>query len=316
MIDLRLLKIFTEVVKHRFVNVAAEKLKITPSAVSQAISVLEKDLGQKLFERDSRPLSLTTSGRVLFLEGEDLLIQANEVEGRLKRKSNFFPQLRLGLGESVCQTIGPWLVSALDQYCGNLSVQTQFTKPLVARMEGERLDVVVAPYDFFSEKDSIRQPFLEEDYLLVLHKDIPLPSTKEMWQDMATSFPYICYNDDSSDLVEAERILRSMDIHVRKRMESATSYMLMGLVSLKKGWTIVPPLNIYCGKEFYKNCQFVEIPNIFQRKRTMWISARRGKDFELKFVTNTLREIAKEKLLFEISNIEQELVRHCCFRKD
>jgi len=316
MIDLRLLKIFTEVVKYRFVNVAAEKLKITPSAVSQAISVLEKDLGQKLFERDSRPLSLTTSGRVLFLEGEALLIQAKEVEGRLKRKSDFLPQLRLGLGESVCQTIGPWIISALDQYCGNLSVQTQFTKPLVERMEGERLDVVVAPYDFFPEKDSIRQPFLDEDYLLVLHKDIRLPTTEEMWRDMAASSPYICYNDDSSDLVEAERILRSMDVHVSKRIESATSYMLMGLVSLKKGWTIVPPLNICCGKEFYKNCQFIEIPKIFQRKRTMWVSAGRGKDFEMKFVTNQLREIAKEKLLLEVSNIEPKLISHCCFRED
>lgn len=250
MLDLKLLKIFAEVVKCRYVNVAAEKLAITPSAVSQAIAVLEKDLDQKLFERDSRPLRLTTSGRVLYLEGESLLIQAKEVEGRLKKKEGFLPQLRLGLSESVCQTIGPWLISALEQYCGNLSVQTQFTKPLVERMEGEYLDVVVAPYDFFSEKDSIRHPFLEEDYLLVLHKDIRVPTTKEIWQKMASSFPYIRYNEDSSDLVEAERILRSLDIRVGKAIESATSYMLMGLVSLKKGWTIIPPLNIYCGKNF------------------------------------------------------------------
>lgn len=316
MIDLKLLKIFTEVVKCRFVNVAAEKLAITPSAVSQAIAVLEKDLGQKLFERDSRPLRLTTSGRVLFLEGESLLIQAKEVEGRLKKKEGFLPQLRLGLGESVCQTIGPWLIATVEKHCGNLSVQTQFTKPLVERMVGEHLDVVVSPYDFFPEKDSIRHSFLEEDYLLVLHKDIPVPTNEEMWQNMASSFPYIRYNEDSSDLVEAEKIIRFLDVRIEKAIESATSYMLMGLVYLKKGWTIIPPLNICCGKEFYEHCKFAEIPKRVQRKRTMWISARRGKDFELQFLTNQLQSIAEEKLVSEFHSFDPKLMKYCRFSQN
>ena len=62
---------------------AAERLGITPSAASQAVARLETQLGQPLFERDSRPLRLTSTGRMLLLEGRPLIEAADSLKNRL-----------------------------------------------------------------------------------------------------------------------------------------------------------------------------------------------------------------------------------------
>ena len=56
----RYTRTFLTVARERSFLKAAQKLRITQSAVSQKMSALEASLGVKLFDRSTRPLSFTT----------------------------------------------------------------------------------------------------------------------------------------------------------------------------------------------------------------------------------------------------------------
>ncbi|WP_165854934.1 LysR family transcriptional regulator [Marinobacter sp. JSM 1782161] len=68
---------FEAVARHGRVARAADDLKVSPSAVSQQIKLLEEVLGVSLFRRDKRQLSLT-------LEGEQLFTAATSAFGLLR----------------------------------------------------------------------------------------------------------------------------------------------------------------------------------------------------------------------------------------
>jgi molybdate transport repressor ModE-like protein len=65
MIDPRRLQVLTEVARQGSFNRAAAELRLTPSAVSQQISALERTVGTPVFRRSTRGVELTDAGRVL-----------------------------------------------------------------------------------------------------------------------------------------------------------------------------------------------------------------------------------------------------------
>lgn len=78
-LSLRGLRTFCVAAKHESFRVAGEALFITSSAVSHQIKGLEQELGQQLFDRNSRDLKLTEVGRSLYDEIGPLIEQLNQV---------------------------------------------------------------------------------------------------------------------------------------------------------------------------------------------------------------------------------------------
>jgi len=86
MIDVRRLAVLREVARHGSFNRAAAALRLTPSAVSQQISALERGLGVAVVRRSPRGVELTGAGRVLAEASDAItaeLANAEEEIGRL-----------------------------------------------------------------------------------------------------------------------------------------------------------------------------------------------------------------------------------------
>lgn len=81
-ISLRGLRAFCFAAEHESFRDAAEKLFITASAVSHQIKNLEDELGQKLFDRTSRSLTLTEAGLSLLQDIKPLITRLDEVAAR------------------------------------------------------------------------------------------------------------------------------------------------------------------------------------------------------------------------------------------
>lgn len=89
--SLRGLRTFVMAARYESFRTAAEELFITASAVSHQIKSLEEELGQRLFDRHSRDLKLTETGRALYVEVRPLIDEIDEVAARYKagvRKSS------------------------------------------------------------------------------------------------------------------------------------------------------------------------------------------------------------------------------------
>ena len=98
-----LLSAFLAVAENRSFSLAAERLGLRQSTVSQQIRRLEEALGHRLFARDTHSVTLTPEGDALVAMARDILV-ANE---RLTRFFSGQPQhrrLRLGISEDFAMS--------------------------------------------------------------------------------------------------------------------------------------------------------------------------------------------------------------------
>ena len=84
---LRLLRAFYYAGKHSSFKSAAERLALTPSAVSHQVKELEEQLGVPLFQRRTRAITLTATGRQLLEELEPALAALQDAVTRASRSS-------------------------------------------------------------------------------------------------------------------------------------------------------------------------------------------------------------------------------------
>ena len=81
--DLRRLRTLRAVADHGTLAAAADALHLTPSAVSQQLSSLEKEVGRGLLEPSGRSVRLTASAQVLLGHADALFAQLERMEGDL-----------------------------------------------------------------------------------------------------------------------------------------------------------------------------------------------------------------------------------------
>ncbi len=94
--ELRHLKYFVMVAEEKNFTRAAERLFIAQPPLSRQIKQLEEDLGTELFERGSRPLALTETGKFFYAHAQQLLSHAAEIKAMTKRVSQIKRTLSIG----------------------------------------------------------------------------------------------------------------------------------------------------------------------------------------------------------------------------
>jgi DNA-binding transcriptional LysR family regulator len=78
------LRIFATIADAGSFTAAADRLALTKSAVSQAVTQLERELGVQLMRRTTRALNLTESGEELLEEARELLARADALGERMR----------------------------------------------------------------------------------------------------------------------------------------------------------------------------------------------------------------------------------------
>ncbi len=85
MLDLKRLRLLHELAARGTVVAVAEALSYSPSAVSQQLAALEREVGVPLFRRSGRGLRLTPTAQLLAAEAEELLSHVERIESDIRR---------------------------------------------------------------------------------------------------------------------------------------------------------------------------------------------------------------------------------------
>ncbi|MDT9698426.1 LysR family transcriptional regulator [Streptomyces sp. P17] len=181
MIDLRRLHVLRAVAHYGTVTAAAHALHFTPSAASQQIRQLARDLGVDLLEPQGRGVRLTPAAESLLAHADAIQVRWEEAELDLRAEHGApAGQLRVcGFSTGVSVLLAPMAVRLRERY-PRLTVRIQETGALESfdlLFEGETdLAVVeVTPRNPpLSDARFEQQPLLDDPYDLVVPDDHPL----------------------------------------------------------------------------------------------------------------------------------------------
>ena len=140
-------RIFYEVAKSGNISKAAEQLYISQPAISKTIVRLEDSLEIKLFKRNSRGVSLTDEGKVLFQYIKDAFAHIQEAEETLQKMKDFhIGHLDIGASSTLCRFILlPYLKAFMKEFPNiRISLKNQDSGKTLHLLEDHQIDLALA----------------------------------------------------------------------------------------------------------------------------------------------------------------------------
>ncbi|MGW6982714.1 LysR substrate-binding domain-containing protein [Streptomyces sp. NPDC054932] len=152
MLDVRRLRLLRELARRGTIAAVAEALTFSPSAVSQQLSVLEREAGLPLLERTGRRVRLTPAGQNLVRHAEAVLERLEQADADLaEARGGLAGALRIGAFPTATRAIVPAALVALARRHPGLEPMVSETDPAAVAhaLRAGDLDVaLVHEYDF------------------------------------------------------------------------------------------------------------------------------------------------------------------------
>ncbi len=167
---------FYEIVKNESFSKAAEKLFVSQSSVSQALSRLENDLGVTLIERTTKKMNLTSAGKLLFKEVEKSILAIKQAEDEIDDIINLRSgSLRIAVNDTILRY---FLMPKINEFIDtnkniNLKIINRPSKSSLEALDSGKVDIAVinkTPETSY------------EDYIIITefeYRDILITSAKQ-----------------------------------------------------------------------------------------------------------------------------------------
>lgn len=139
-------RIFFEVAKQGNISKAAESLYISQPAISKTIVRLEDNLNVKLFKRNSRGVSLTEEGEVLFRHVEEAIHHIEEAESALQKMKDYhIGHLDIGASTTLCRYILlPYLKKFMEEFPNiQINLKNQDSARNLQVLESQDIDLAL-----------------------------------------------------------------------------------------------------------------------------------------------------------------------------
>jgi DNA-binding transcriptional LysR family regulator len=167
--DTRQLKTLLAIQSHGTFAQAAEVVHLTPSAVSQQVHALEDELQVTLFDRGTRPPSITPDGLQVIEMARDILRREEDTKASL-RGDQIAGTLLLGSVRSSALNLLPSAMVQMRQRYPDLkpSLRVSLSSTLISDVAAGRLDAAIVA-EHLGFPSALRwSPFLREPLWLIM----------------------------------------------------------------------------------------------------------------------------------------------------
>ncbi|MDI2129920.1 LysR family transcriptional regulator [Yinghuangia seranimata] len=177
MLELRRLRLLSELRVRGTVTAVAEALAYSPSTVSQQLAELQREAGAVLFERDGRRLRLTAAGFVLADHADALLARMEQAEAEVAATVGAVAGVvRIAAFQTAMSLVAPALAELAVRHPA-LRVETRVTEPDEALALVERRGCDLAVFDEFTTAPRPRTSGLHVEELRLDRIHAVLPRT-------------------------------------------------------------------------------------------------------------------------------------------
>lgn len=194
MIETRLLHYFLTVARERNITNAAKSLHITQPTLSRQMTLLEEEIGAKLFIRESRPLSLTDEGLLLRRRAEEILELIEKTEMEISTQEEHVEgTVSVGCGELASVKLLTELIGDFSQQYPRVvfDVYTANADQIKRRMDDGLTDIglLLEPVDM-ERYEYIRVP-VKERWAAVMPSGVPLAKREHVTAKDLAEIPVI-----------------------------------------------------------------------------------------------------------------------------
>lgn len=218
---LQQLRILKAIATEKNFTKAAELLYLSQPSLSKQIKILEKNLGVLLINRENNKISLTENGKVFLQYSERILALCEEsCRALIDLKNGERGNLTVG----ASQTIGTYLMPrVLALFARNypqidLKVQVNSTRIISKNVVNREIDIAVVGGEIPSElkKNLIVEPFVEDEFSLIVPKSHPFATKKLITKEDLYHLNFITLNSNSTIRKFIDNILIQNEIEIKQ----------------------------------------------------------------------------------------------------
>ena len=236
-VKLELYRVFKEVAEAGNITAAAQTLFISQSAVSQSIKQLEAELQTRLFARNSRGVTLTADGRMLYeyvrsamglLEtGEEKLSQSRDLQ---------MGHLTIGASDTVTsQFLLPYLDRFHRQYPAiHIQIISGRSHKVLGLLQSGKVDIAFASTP--PESGSLEvYPCFATHSIFVAGAEYPCDFDHVYTLEEIARFPLILLERKASSRLYLEKYFLQNGLHLNPEIELGARSLLVDLAAIGFG---------------------------------------------------------------------------------
>lgn len=236
--ELKYLQTLLAVVNHHSFAKAGDAVGLSRSAVSLQIGALEKQFGIRLFDRQTRPPTLTGEGRRFVEQARQLLEVWKTMEGG-EAATGGTGLLSIGAVQTVVAGILPYALARFQKRCPQIQIRliAGLAQELDATLRRGGLDAAVLPQSDSIHPGLIWQPFCQEELVVVASRRLPGDTDAAL----LAAAPYIRFRRVAWGLgrmVDQELVRRSIVVDAQVEVDTVEG--ILSLVANGLGVAILP----------------------------------------------------------------------------
>ncbi len=233
--ELLQLRYFIDAAATQNFSETAKKFYVPPSAVSQSIKRLEKELGVNLFARYANKIKLSENGILFEKKIKNALSLIDEAQKSLLERS---AEKKINLSIYTNRRI---IMQTVEKF-SRLYPDTEIVTKYFFSPDTEQVDLVISDTPLWN-LDMHREELLSEHIVLAVHKDDPLSKKHVIAPQELADKPFICTNKNSSLYSITQKICEDMGFSPRIVIHSDDPYYIRKCIDLGLGISLVPSVS-------------------------------------------------------------------------
>ena len=232
-------RIFYETARCRSFSIAAQRLYISQSAISQCIRQLENDLNTKLFVRTRKGVSLTSEGQLLFLKAESAITSIEQGEKLLDTLRHLEAgEHRIAAGDTITTH---FLLKYLEEYHATypnirIEMANSYSSQMLNLVKEGKADLAFVNMPM-EDDELIFESCLEINDVFVCGPDFKKKASYR-WEEVA-ELPLILIEKNASSRHFLEKNFNERNISLNPQIEVAVHDLLIRFASIHLGVSCV-----------------------------------------------------------------------------
>ena len=272
-------KVFRDIAQLQSVSRGAEMNGVSQSAASQMLRNLEGDLGIALFDRSTRPLKLTSAGRMYFDASRDIVRRYEEVRAQIDAlKSELVGVVRVASIYSVGLYEMRRIREEFEEQHPQAQVHLEYMRPekVYEAVSADQADLGLISYPAATKKLKVID-WRVERMVLVFHPSHPLARKRTVEVEDLAGLEFVSFDPGLSIRKAMDRFFRERGLHRTVVLEFDNIQMIKEALTIGSGVSLLPERTVR--QEVTEGRLMTRVIDAPELVRPVGIVCRRGKTF-------------------------------------